>query len=309
MNKINLTILASLFFSLFASSQEEVADSTQFNIDKIEASFVYQTGTIEFESGNAKVNVPNGFRFLDRKQSIYILTDLWGNPPDSSILGMIVPENRNVLDEKSWLFTISFEEMGYVNDEDDINYEDLYDEMKEDTKNANPERVRLGYVPMEFIGWASAPYYDKETKILHWAKELKFGDQTVNTLNYNLRILGRKGVYVLNAIASMNELPEVKENISKVIGCIEYKEGHRYSDFLPDVDNVAAWTIGGLVAGKVLAKVGFFAVLLKFWKVIALAIAGGGSAAWKYFRKRKKDEGIAVAKKGDENNEPKNDLE
>jgi uncharacterized membrane-anchored protein len=48
------------------------------------------------------------------------------------------------------------------------------------------------------------------------------------------------------------------------------------------VDEVAAWTVGGLVAGKVMAKAGFFVVLLKFWKVIALAVAGAGSFVWRW---------------------------
>jgi hypothetical protein len=40
---------------------------------------------------------------------------------------------------------------------------------------------------------------------LYWARELKFGEQPVNTLNYNIRVLGRKGVLVLNFIANMDQ--------------------------------------------------------------------------------------------------------
>jgi uncharacterized membrane-anchored protein len=50
---------------------------------------------------------------------------------------------------------------------------------------------------------------------------------------------------------------------------------------------VAAWTVGGLVAGKVLAKVGFFAGLLKFWKVIAIGLAAAGTAIWRFFNRNK----------------------
>jgi uncharacterized membrane-anchored protein len=287
------TIL-SIFFILLGvvSYFAQDLDSTQLRIKEIENSLTYQSGIIELESGNAKITVPQGFRFLDKKQSNYVLSDLWGNPPDSTILGMLVTANRGVLEDNSWVFTISFEEMGYVKDDDadDIDYDDLMAEQKKEFKEQNPERIKQGYQPIEFIGWASAPYYDKNKKILHWAKELKFGDDKKNTLNYNLRVLGRKGVFMINAIASMNALPEVKTNIDKVIASVEFKDGHKYSDFLPDVDNVAAWTIGGLVAGKILAKVGFFVLLAKFWKVIALAIAGGGGAIWKYFKGRKNKE-------------------
>jgi uncharacterized membrane-anchored protein len=290
MKKIILTILTTLFISYNNFAQE--VDSTQLRINEIEQSLIYKTGIIELESGNATLKVPAGFRYLDKMQSIYVLTDLWGNPADSSILGMLVPENRGVLETNSWVFTISFDEMGYVKDDDaeDIDYDDLLSELQKEIKEANPERIKQGYQPIEFIGWASSPYYDKNKKILHWAKELKFGEDSLNILNYNLRVLGRKGIFMLNAVASMSELPEVKTTIDNVIGSIEFKDGHKYSDFIPEVDNVAAWTIGGLVAGKVLAKVGFFALLLKFWKLILIGIAAVGGTIWRLLTGRKKDE-------------------
>lgn len=292
MKKTILTILTTFFVSYTNLAQE--VDSTQLRINEIEQSLIYKTGVIELESGNATLKVPDGFRYLDKTQSIYVLTDLWGNPADSSILGMLVPENRGVLETNSWVFTISFDEMGYVKDDDadDIDYDDLLTEQQKEFKEANPERIKQGYQPIEFIGWASTPYYDKNKKILHWAKELKFGQDSLNTLNYNLRVLGRKGIFMLNAVASVSELTEVKSNIAKVIGSVEFKDGHKYSDFLPEVDNVATWTIGGLVAGKILAKAGFFVLLSKFWKLIALAIAGAGSGFWKYFKGRKKNDEI-----------------
>ncbi len=284
-----VTIVA-FFVATFSFAQ--VVDSTEIRIQSIENSLKYQTGTIELASGNATLNVPKGFRYLDPNQSIFVLTDLWGNPADSTILGLLVPENRGVLAANSWVFTIKFDEMGFVKDEDadDINYDDLLKEQQKETNEANPERIKQGYPAIEFVGWASAPYYDKEKKVLHWAKELRFGEDSLSTLNYNLRILGRKGVFVVNAIATMTELPEVKANIDQVLGSIQYKEGQTYADFDPELDEVAAWTIGGLVAGKLLAKAGFFVILLKFWKVIALAFAGAGGAIWNYFKKKKSDQ-------------------
>ncbi len=290
MKKLMLTIFNLLCMLYLATAQE--VDSVQMQIDQIEQSLNYQTGKIELESGNAVLHVPKGFRYLNKAQSIYVLTDLWGNPADSSILGLLVPENRGVMTSNSWAFTISYNEMGYVKDDDaeDIDYDDLFEEMKKEFKENNPEREKLGYPAIELVAWASPPHYDKDKKILHWAKELKFGNDSINTLNYNLRVLGRKGIFMLNAVAGMPELPEVKLNIDKVIASVEFKDGHKYSDFVPDVDNVAAWTIGGLVAGKVLAKVGFFVLLAKFWKLIVIAVAAAGSYIWKFFKRKKENE-------------------
>jgi uncharacterized membrane-anchored protein len=147
------------------------------------------------------------------------------------------------------------------------------------------------------MGWASQPFYDSERKVLHWAKELRFSDSDgENTLNYNVRVLGRKGVLVLNAIGGMSQLPAIKKDINGVLGMVSFSPGSKYSDFDPGVDEVAAWTIGGLVAGKVLAKVGMFAVLAKFWKLILIGLIGAGSWFWKLFKKKKEDKELLPLK-------------
>jgi uncharacterized membrane-anchored protein len=137
---------------------------------------------------------------------------------------MIIPESMGVLGEHTWAFNVQYEEIGYVKDDDagDIDYTELLAEMQNDTREASKERIKEGYEAIELVGWAAKPYYDADRKILHWAKELKFGESTENTLNYNVRILGRKGVLVLNAIASMNELPEVNKNIDHVLNIVTF---------------------------------------------------------------------------------------
>jgi uncharacterized membrane-anchored protein len=286
MNKI-LYLLMSLIL-LTSSVLAEDIDSTQIKIQAIEQSLTYQSGTISLGSGHAKITVPDGFQFLDKEQSKYVLTDLWGNPPDESVLGMLVPTEGGVLGDKSWAFIVSYEEIGFVDDEDaeDFDYDELLEQMKKETSEANPGRIKDGYEAIQLIGWASVPHYDKENKTLHWAREFNFGNSTSNTLNYDIRFLGRKGVITLNAVASIDELGIVKSNIGKITSSIEFDNGFHFSDFDPDVDEVAGWTVGGLVAGKILAKVGFFALLLKFWKLIFVAVASAGGVIWRFITGR-----------------------
>jgi len=262
-------------------------DSTQLYLDSLEASFHYQTGDIQLDNiGTLKV--PKGFRYIDSKQAQYVIHDLWGNPGGDGTLGMIVPENL-AISNGAWAFIITYDEMGYVEDDDadDIDYDDMLEEMQKGEKEENDERAKEGYDPIHMVGWAAKPYYDGDKKVLHWAKELKFGtDSSENTLNYNVRVLGRKGVLVLNAVAGMHELADVQANIDPVLSSFTYADGYKYSDFDPSVDEVAAWTIGGLVAGKMLAKVGFFALILKNIKLIGLAIIGAFTAIWKWFKRK-----------------------
>jgi uncharacterized membrane-anchored protein len=262
--------------------------------DKIEKSFKYESGKITLSEGEGTLNVPKGFKFLNAAQTQDVLSNLWGNPEDKSILGSLVPDGKGVTHSNSWMFVISYQGDGFVKDDDagDIDYDDLLKTMKEDFLAENEERKKGGYPEIELIGWASKPYYDSNLKVLHWAKELKFGTDEANTLNYDLRVLGRKGMYNISAVAGMDELAEVKASIPGILKSVEFNQGHKYLDFDADTDTVAAWTIGGLVAGKVLAKVGFFAILAKFGKIIVIGIIAA-FAGLKKFLFGKKDQVVS----------------
>src|SRR4030095_7396876 len=260
-------------------------------LDSMEKAIEYKHGNIKLDNGVASLDVPAGFKFIGAKESQYILEDLWQNLPDPSVLGMIVSDSFHVNGTGiDWAFIVSYDALGYVKDHDadKIDYDDLLKELKEGQEKSNEERRKLGYDEMSLVGWASKPYYDKENKVLHWAKEYKVkGSSGSNTLNYDIRVLGRKGVLSLNAVASMDQLEDVKKNIPSILKMSNYETGYKYSEFDPDVDEVAAWTIGGLVAGKILAKAGFFVVLLKFWKIILIGVASAGGAIWRFITGRR----------------------
>lgn len=262
-------------------------------MDSVENSYTYATGTIPIGDGVATPNIPDGFKFLDAAQCRQVIVELWGNPPGAAedVLGMILPADAGVLDNP-YAFIVEYDPMGYVSDKDadDINYDEMLQEMKSDNAAANEMRLEQGYESLTLIGWAAPPYYDKDRKVLHWAKELYPEGADGNTLNYNVRVLGRKGVLVLNAVAGMEYLEEVKAGIPSVLEMASFNPGHTYAAFDSKVDEVAAWTVGGLVAGKVLAKAGIFALLLKNIKLILIGLAAAGAAAWKFISGRRKND-------------------
>ena len=59
---------------------------------------------------------------------------------------------------------------------------------------------------------------------------------------------------------------QVRAAAPDLLAMTEFTEGNRYSDFKPGVDKVAAVGIGGLIAGKVLAKTGLLVMLMAFLK-------------------------------------------
>lgn len=278
----------STILSFSQENEEILSEEAQIayfkRLDSINESFNYDYGKISLENGLAEIDIPENYKFLNAEQSKYVLTDLWGNPP-SEVLGLLFPKNINPIDDNfTYAVEVTYSSDGYIDDEDakDLDYDNLLEEMQDDTSASNPERKELGYPEMELIGWASKPFYDADEKKLHWAKELSFEGEEINTLNYNIRVLGRKGYLNLNAIGTIDILPEFKKDVDEILNSVHFTDGNKYADFNPEIDEVAAYGIGGLIAGKLLAKAGFFALILKFWKIIAIAVVG----AFTVFKKK-----------------------
>lgn len=293
---LNFNLLAEEIDSLSIEAPDSLqVDSLLSQIMKayeIEKNLKYESGTMDIASGVATLKVPEGFKFLDAEQSQTVLSDLWGNPPSSNTLGMLFPEKVTPLsDSFTYAVEITYSEDGYIEDEDaeELNYDELLKDMQEGTVEDNESRRKQGYAAIELVGWAQPPYYDQETKKLHWAKELKFEGSEESTLNYNIRILGRKGVLVLNIIGDMDQLDAIKPDVETILSSVDFNEGYQYDDFDPEIDKVAAYGIGGLIAGKVLAKTGLIALVAKFGKFILLGIVAAIAGLRKMIFGKKED--------------------
>ena len=292
-----LSATALLYAKKGKDSLQIAIDNRIKFMDSVDNALHWESNTVSIANGIAKLNLSQHFRYLNPEQSNYVLHDLWGNPPRTDVLGMIFPADAGPFTDSSFAFIITFDEDGYVKDKDadKINYDDMLKDLKAAEPEENKERRKNGYVPIHMVGWAEQPYYDQKNKVLYWAKELRFGDDSINTLNYDVRVLGRKGVLSLNAVATINELPLVKANIDDVLKMPEFTEGNRYTDFNSNTDKVAEYGIGTLVAGGILAKTGVLAIIGKFllaaWKFIMIALAAIWASIKKFFTgKRKKDD-------------------
>jgi uncharacterized membrane-anchored protein len=257
-----------------AQAAEPSGEARLAEMKKLADSLNYQQGEITLRSGLAKIRLPENFRYLDAKDTRTVLTRLWDNPDSGSSLGMLIPTGVSPINEDAWAVIISYDEDGYVKDDDaaKINYDDLLKKMKEGTHEASEERVKQGYPAIELVGWAAPPRYDASTHKMYWAKELRLADTPETTLNYNIRILGRRGVLVLNAVAATSQLAEIEKETPAILSMVDFQDGHRYVDFKPGADKVATYGIAGLVAGGLLAKAGFFKLLAGFFKPIIAGI-------------------------------------
>lgn len=269
---------APAFAISFKDAYPNIADQLTEEDSALVAPLDFKTGEVVIGRDLATLSLGDKFYYLDPSDTSHLLEKMWGNPPSDGGLGMVFPVEISPMERGSWGMEIWFEDIGYVDDKDALeqDYDAILDDLKEETRQANAWRLENGYESIRLVGWAEDPSYDPEARVVYWAQELEFGGSPDHTLNFNMRVLGRKGVLVQNFIAGMDALPTVKAALPSVIEMTSFNEGQRYAEFDPSLDTVAAVGVGGLVAGKVLTKTGLLAagllLLKKFWFVLLLPL-------------------------------------
>jgi uncharacterized membrane-anchored protein len=276
-----------------AQELEEQEEEALLTPEDVDAQFEWHTGTVTLGSGLATIELPPEYRYLDPRATKVVLEQLWGNPPADLTLGMVFPVDTPIVSDESWGVVLQFEDCGYVSDDDaaETDYDELLEDMQKATEDENEEREKAGYGSLEIIGWAARPSYDAAKHKLLWAKELQFSGAPVRTLNYDVRVLGRRGVLSMNAVASMDQLAEVESGMGALLDAVHFGDGHRYENFDSKLDEVAAFGIGGLIAGKLALKVGLFkgllAALVAAKKLVIVAVAAIGAFLARTFRRKK----------------------
>lgn len=273
--------------SLLAQSTPEPSSDHDQKVDELVKTLHFQQGNVPIGGGLATLKVPATFQFLNAADTEKVLTKLWGNPPGQSALGMLTPTDTGVASADSWGVIISYVNDGFVKDDDasKINYDELLKDMQKSTRESSVQRVKDGYPGIELVGWAAPPRYDAAAKKLYWAKELRFADSTSTTLNYDIRVLGRRGVLSLNCVAAMDQLQAIQQRAPEILSMVEFNQGNRYADFAPSTDKVAAYGVGALIAGGILAKAGFFKVLLVALLAAKKFVIIGAIAVASYFKR------------------------
>lgn len=296
--KLLTSLMAVLALGIAPVVAADQAPEKKMTAEEFLASLKFEHGKIDLPGGIASLNLPPSFRYLGAADAERVLVDAWGNPPDATTLGMIFPADVSPLSENGWGVVVTYDKDGHIKDDDadSIKYNELLKQMQEDTQAANEERKKQGYEAMTLVGWAEPPSYDKSTHKFYWAKELarENASASEHSLNYNIRVLGRDGVLVLNAVARMDQIGTIKTEMPKVVAFTDFSKGHGYADFDSKTDKVAEYGLAALVAGGVAAKLGFFgkifALLLAFKKLILVGFAAIGSGLFKLFKRKKPED-------------------
>lgn len=232
----------------------------------------------------AEIDIPKGYRFSNG-DGARKLKQFFGNPPSTMELGVLTTEGIG-----HWIL-FEFDESGYVKDDekDEINADELLKTMSESQEAANERRKEMGMTALALDGWAVPPRYNAKTNNLEWALRVKSIPDGGVSVNYNTKLLGRKGVMSAKLICDPEELQALLPGYEQIIAGFRYIEGERYAEFRSG-DKVAKYGLTALIAGTgayAAMKMGLFpqiaAFFAKLGKAAILLVIGVLAAAKKLF--------------------------
>ena len=241
----------------------------------------WQRGPAEGEiAAKAKIQIPNGYAFLDERNTRRFL-ELMGNPPRDKHY-LIAPSNLD------WFAVFSFDPVGYVKDDEKIDAAALLDSLKKGDEPSNEERKRLGMSPIYTDGWHVPPHYDSGSKRLEWGMRLR-DEKGGMHVNYTSRLLGRSGVMSAVLVSSPQSLNEDMKAFNGALAGYQFNAGEQYAEFKSG-DKIAEYGLAALVVGgaaAAAAKAGLFKSLGKFlWVIIGGAAMGGWALLKKFFGRK-----------------------
>jgi hypothetical protein len=119
------------------------------------------------------------------------MQEAMGNVPDGREVDLVTPASN----DEHWFVIFDYNEVGHIKDDekDKIDANALLGSIREGTEEANKVRVKVGASAIHAVGWQQPRKYDDRTHNLTWAI-IGQDDEGGRVVNFNVRLLGRKGV-------------------------------------------------------------------------------------------------------------------
>lgn len=233
--------------------------------------------TVDLGRDLAALAVDGDHYFIDAEDTRQLMEAL-GNPPTRRELGTILPKTGS-----EWFIVLEWEETGYVRDDEgrSLDADALLETIRRGTGQANEQRRVGGHPALQVVGWAEKPRYDRASRRLVWALVGRPDDEEREIINYNTRVLGRRGLISVSLVTDAATFAEAREIVPAIVAGISFKPGQRYEEFVRGRDRVAEYGLAAIVAGGAGAATapaapgGQAARLSKLLVVAALAAAGG----------------------------------
>jgi uncharacterized membrane-anchored protein len=203
------------------------------------------------------LKLPDRHSFLSAVEARQLL-DRLGNFHNGNVLGVVGSKDAHA----TWFVTIRYDEQGYVKDTGAIDTEELLRVLENGTEEANRERHAHGFKPLHVTGWSEPPQYDRALHRLVWA--LRASSDDGDSVNFNTRVLGRKGIVSLDLVCDPVELAADKPEVAALLEGTAFRTGARYEDFDSKMDRIAQYGLAGPIlagagVGAAKGKVGLLA--------------------------------------------------
>lgn len=291
---IKLTALLLLGVSWHLNANAENTAEEDMLYEQIFSQAIEGPATIPL-ADQATFDLPAGMIFLPAEDANQYM-ELIGNNQLLGRLGIVMEDNE----DSEWMADILFEDVGYVSDKEarEWDTEALFETLREGDEEQNKIRRERGIAEIEMVAWIQKPTYDEKTNRLIWAVDLKevgpyANPELDNTVNYNTYVLGREGYIEVGFITGAKRIQEEQQIAQDLLSRIRFNSGKAYADFNPNTDAVYEQGLTSLIGGITLAaKLGIFALIsafiLKFWKVLAIALFVIGIVVTGLLRKKNK---------------------
>jgi uncharacterized membrane-anchored protein len=239
------------------------------------------------------LKLPDDYFFVPKPEGIRVMRALGNTVNEPPFVGLIVGTRQS----DQWIVVVRYIKEGYIKDDDAKHWkaDELLQNLKDGTDEANKDRVARGFPELEVIGWVEKPTYDAVSHRLVWSllsKHKGEPDTAVKGINYNTYALGRDGYFSLNLLTDSNHVNTDKGAAHELLASLNYNSGKRYEDFNSATDHIAEYGLAALVGGVVAKKLGLFALIaafvLKFAKVIGIAAVALGAGVLNFFRRKPK---------------------
>ena len=191
----------------------------------------------------AEIKVPEGYEFFgkdDMKEFMQKTQNLYTGDE----LGVLLDPDK----ASGFISFFMFDESGYVKDaaKEKLDPDQMWKQMKDNEPAANEERKKNGWGEITLIKWAEIPQYNAQTQRLEWADVLEEKNQ--QWINYNTKILGRKGVMQVIVVPHGKNWQSVIPRFNQAIDGFSYTGGNKYAEWKTG-DKVAEFGLAALVVG------------------------------------------------------------
>lgn len=268
-------LLAVLLAPSISIAQENEADNFIASLD-------WKFGPTEAPvPGGGTFNVPEGYAFLDVSETAKFQEFIQNIPTQDQTL--FAPTSLQ------WFAVFQFDPTGFIRDDEEIDANAILEGIRQGQAEANKELKRRGWMTMTIDGWAYSPYYDPNTRRLEWAIIGTNHPGETKVVNFNTRILGRRGVMKVTLVTEPTTIQTDVPAFKTALVGFDFLPDERYAAF-KEGDKVAAYGLGALILGGAAAAAAKSGVLKSLGKFVFAGIFVALAALWaglkRLFQKR-----------------------